>query len=311
MFSPYAAMGNSPGMMIDPNGETTKYAEDLTAAENDWLMNSPGRLAWNLGRNTDRNGASRMLGHNMGGDMMMLMYAGGGGSFRIDRDGSMSGTGAGARIMFELYLKYSNDLSQRYVPSNDDLTDLEFSDDILPGLQVSARSGKWMPANLDEVASAIQRHLLGIVGVASGENFIGKLNDILSPAGVPLWGIEYQLGKALAASDANDYIKPFNEKRMLEAYPQLRNRPVNIHIPRTGLRMEIPRNYVKRAGNVLQGVGILSAGISFANDLNKYRSGQMTTTHLVVNTIMNGVGFIGPWGAAASIVYGILEDYIW
>ena len=124
-------------------------------------------------------------------------------------------------------------------------------------------------------------------------------------------GVEYQLGKVLAASDANDYIKPFNERRMLEAYPQLRNRPVNIHIPGTGVRIEIPRNYVKRAGNVLQGVGILSAGISFANDLNNYRSGQITTTHFVVNTIMNGVGFIGPWGAAASIVYGILEDYIW
>ncbi len=168
MFSPYAAMGNNPGM-VDPNGETTKYAEDLTAAENDWLMNSPGRLAWNLGRNTDRNGAGRMLGHNMGGDMMMLMYAGGGGSFRIDRDGSMSGTGAGARIMFELYLKYSNDLSQRYVPSNDDLTDLELGDDILPGLQVSARSGKWLPANLDEVVDAIQRRMLG------GNNSLGLL----------------------------------------------------------------------------------------------------------------------------------------
>ena len=102
MFSPYAAMGNSPGMMIDPNGEMTKYAEDLTAAENDWLMNSPERKAWNLGRNTGLNGASRMLGHNMGGDMMMLMYAGGGGSFSMGRDGSLSGTGSGARIMFEL-----------------------------------------------------------------------------------------------------------------------------------------------------------------------------------------------------------------
>ncbi len=252
-----------------------------------------------------------MLGHNMGGDMMMLMYAGGGGSFRIDRDGSMSGTGAGARIMFELYLKYSKDLSQRYVPSNDDLTDLELSGDILPGLQVSARSGKWMPANLDEVASAIQRSLLGIVGVANGENFIGKLNDILSPAGVPLWGIEYQLGKALAASDANDYIKPFNEKRMLEAYPQLRNRPVNIHIPGTGVRMEIPRNYVKRAGNVLQGVGVISSVVSGINDINRYNRGEISGMHLTVNLIMNGVGFLGPWGAGFSIIYGFAEDYIW
>ena len=311
MFSPYAAMGNSPGMMIDPNGEMTKYAEDLTAAENDWLMNSPERKAWNLGRNTGLNGASRMLGHNMGGDMMMLMYAGGGGSFRIDRDGSMSGTGAGARIMFELYLKYSNDLSQRYVPSNDDLTDLEFSDDILPGLQVSARSGKWMPANLDEVASAIQRSLLGIVGVANGENFIGKLNDILSPGGVPLWGVEYQLGKALANSDANDYIKPFNEKRMLDAYPHLKNRPVPVHIPGTGIRVDIPRNVVKNIGSGLKVFGATSAVVSGWNDINRYQNGEISGTHLTINLIMNGVGFIGPWGAAASIVYGLLEDHIW
>lgn len=124
-------------------------------------------------------------------------------------------------------------------------------------------------------------------------------------------GVEYQLGKALANSDANDYIKPFNEKRMLDAYPHLKNRPVPVHIPGTGRRVDIPRNYVKGAGRVLQGVGIVSAGISFANDINQYRSGQITTAHFVVNTIMNGVGFIGPWGAAASIVYGLVEDHIW
>lgn len=42
-------MGNSPGMLIDPNGEMTKYAEDLNFGRNDWLMNAPEHLAWLMG----------------------------------------------------------------------------------------------------------------------------------------------------------------------------------------------------------------------------------------------------------------------
>ncbi len=63
VFSPYAAMGNSPGMMIDPNGEMTKDAEDLTAAENDWLMNSPERKAWLMGGSNSSVGRGGKMGN--------------------------------------------------------------------------------------------------------------------------------------------------------------------------------------------------------------------------------------------------------
>ena len=71
-------MGNSPGMMIDPNGEMTKYADAPDAAMNDWLMNSPERMAWLMGGSNSSVGrGGKMFGINQNGDF--VMYAGGGG----------------------------------------------------------------------------------------------------------------------------------------------------------------------------------------------------------------------------------------
>lgn len=142
-------------------------------------------------------------------------------------------------------------------------------------------------------------------------NYVVRLNDFLSPGEVPLWGIEYTLGKALANSDANDYIRPFNEKRMLDAYPHLKSRPVPVHLPVVQRRVDIPRNYVKGAGRVLQRVGIVSSVTSGITDINRFNRGEISGAHLTVNLIMNGVGFLGPWGAGISIVYGLVEDHIW
>jgi len=93
--------------------------------------------------------------------------------------------------------------------------------------------------------------------------------------------------------------------------PRLRTRPVNVHIPSTGHKVEVPRNYAKSAGKALQGAGAVTSVISGLNDFNRYKSGEVSGAHLTVNLIMNGVGFAGPWGAGASIVYSMIEDYIW
>jgi|GEM_PF-1274493 len=77
VFSPYAAMGNSPGMMIDPNGEMTKYAEPVQ--DGDYAVHG-GMDAVAAREFMDNelvvNGNS-MFGMNS--HQTMLMAAGGGG----------------------------------------------------------------------------------------------------------------------------------------------------------------------------------------------------------------------------------------
>ncbi len=82
VFSPYAAMGNSPGMMIDPNGEKTKYADPVTG---DAIVDYGGMDAVTLRaylasfRNGNFNG---MYGLNT---LLMEAGGGGGGTYRQAR----------------------------------------------------------------------------------------------------------------------------------------------------------------------------------------------------------------------------------
>ncbi len=140
--------------------------------------------------------------------------------------------------------------------------------------------------------------------ISWGEEFATKMDDWMKPTGMPLSGIEYSLGKALKASDANDMIKSFNQGSLLRNNPYLKTRPVNVHIP-GGVRVEIPRNVIKNIGTGLQVFGIASAVVGAASDINKYSNGEISGAHLAVNLVMSAVGFIGPWGAVISIAYSL------
>ncbi len=137
------------------------------------------------------------------------------------------------------------------------------------------------------------------------------VNNALTPFAVPLAGIEYQVGKGLGKFNRLDQIKPYNEQWRLNNNPYLKTRPVNVEIPFTGRTIQAPRNVIKNISKGLQALGVVSAGVSIANDVRRYQDGDITATHLVVNTVMNGVGFLGPVGARVSIIYGLTEDWWW
>jgi RHS repeat-associated protein len=142
-------------------------------------------------------------------------------------------------------------------------------------------------------------------------SFLGNANDAISPFGIPLSGLEYQLGKALDKSNRLDQIKPFNEAWMLKNNPYLKTRPVNVQVPLISRHFSVPRNVVTKIGKGLQALGVVSSVISAANDIDKYRNGEISGAHLTVNLVMNAVGFFGPVGTGISILYGLTEDWFW
>ena len=109
VFSPYAAMGNSPGMMIDPNGEMTKYAEPVQ--DGDYAVH--GGMDAVAVRQFMANGAHGMFGNLlMLGMNTILTAANGGGGNSIAIDGNnIYATGAAAQELFAALFK-SDDLSE-------------------------------------------------------------------------------------------------------------------------------------------------------------------------------------------------------
>lgn len=76
--------------------------------------------------------------------------------------------------------------------------------------------------------------------------------------------------------------------------------------------MQIARNIVKPVAVGLQVLGGAAAVVGALNDIDKYNHGEISGAHLTVNLIMNGVGiFLGPYGAAISIAYGLTEKWWW
>lgn len=63
----------------------------------------------------------------------------------------------------------------------------------------------------------------------------------------------------------------------------------------------------KIGGNIVGGIGISITAYQY------FEQGSITGKEFTVDTIMGVAGFLGPWGAAASLVYfgskGIYEYY--
>ncbi len=148
--------------------------------------------------------------------------------------------------------------------------------------------------------------------LAGNPPVINKINDLLTPFGAPTSGIEYQVGTAWKKYNRLDQIWGGNEKWMLRNNPYLRTRPVNIEVPLTGRTVEVGRNVVKGMKVGLQGLGIVTAGISVINDWNKYDRGEISGAHLIVNGLVQAIGVLGgPYGAGVAILYGLAENWLW
>jgi RHS repeat-associated protein len=106
-------------------------------------------------------------------------------------------------------------------------------------------------------------------------------------------------GNDSRSNDLNEHIDPFID---------------NVAAPAVTIAEEIAKGdpIVSKAAKVgLQSVGAVFSVYSAINDVADYRKGKISAGHLTMNLIMNGVGFLGPFGAGASLLYGYTEDFWW
>ncbi|HTN45535.1 MAG TPA: RHS repeat-associated core domain-containing protein [Flavipsychrobacter sp.] len=313
--SGYIGMGNNPANLIDPSGMQTRVGQSagqLGGGAN-WEdysyldgVGSPGRDVFHyMDRASGNGGSGRGSGYFETGYTVAEALAMGANHAATGHYYLWAQDGDDLSTLHKDYLMMAKEGGGRRVSNNHGPS---YGGYASHGSGSGGESGEGNGGAGGSAGGGDQSSIAQL-SPRTGE-LLSNADKLLKPIGIPLSAIEFQLGKALSRSDYLDRIKPGNKNVMLDVYPSLKTRPVNIHLP-GGVRIEIPRNVVTGIGKGLQTFGVFSAIIGGASDFNKFNNGEISGTHLTVNFIMSGVGFLGPWGAGASIVYGLAEDSIW
>lgn len=65
-----------------------------------------------------------------------------------------------------------------------------------------------------------------------------------------------------------------------------------------------------KIGSIGNGLGMGATGLSTAIDINQWRTGEIGTTHLGINTGVTALGMRGgPWGAGFAAVYSLVDEF--
>ena len=145
--------------------------------------------------------------------------------------------------------------------------------------------------------------------IVAGE--INTKNPIKNPSHeATLASAEYRVGRYLDKTvkyyGGKDKLPP----KMSVTIPDRNLKIGNVKVPSYTFP-SVSSGYIKKAVAVFKGVGILSAGVSAASTYYRWQSGEISGTQALVDGAMIGIGFLGPWGMAASAGYSlILKPYV-
>lgn len=85
---------------------------------------------------------------------------------------------------------------------------------------------------------------------------------------------------------------------------------MNIHIP-GGVSVQAPRYVVSATGRLLKFGGLATGMLGIVSTELQFQNGEISNAHRWTNHTMSGIGFIGPYGMAASMIYsGVGEDMV-